>query len=85
MKMALFLNANQFSRVFQWFNPQLKRIWIQKTKLCFLNFLISKIFFLTFLFDMVLIRYIDANIFLLDYKAFQEGGLMVFSAIQTDM
>ena len=34
---------------------------------------------------MVLIRYIDANIFLLDYKSFQEGGLMVFSAIQTDM
>ena len=45
MEMAFCLTANYFKRVFYWFIPQLKRIWIEKTKLCFLNFLDSKNFF----------------------------------------
>ena len=49
MEMAFCLTANFFKRVFYWFNPQLKRIWIEKTKLCFLNFLNSKNFFWQFL------------------------------------
>ena len=48
----------------------------------FFEFSDFKNFFLTFLFDMVLIGYIDANNFLLDYKSFQEGGLMVFSQLK---
>ena len=45
MELAFCLTANYFKRVFYWFIPQLKRIWIEKTKLCFLNFLNSKNFF----------------------------------------
>ena len=34
---------------------------------------------------MILIGYIDANSFLFDYKPIQKSGLIVFSAIETDM
>ena len=55
MEMAFCLTANYLRTVFYWFNPQLKRIWIEKTKLCFFEFSEFKKFFLRFLIDMMLV------------------------------
>ena len=49
MQISFCLITNHFKRVVWWFFPQFKRICSQKTKLGFLNFLISKNFFWHFL------------------------------------
>ena len=77
MEMAFCLTANYFKRVFYWFNSQLKRIWIEKTKL-FFEFSEIKKFFLTFFIDMMLMLYIDQSGFLFDRNAIQKSGFIVF-------